>query len=705
MEINNEDNIADGLVNEVQKSLNFRDESSRVGAIYTMNYLSATVAIYDYDREKAGGLPKGGFLIAAESQGGNKFILLRILKEARLPNAVVNDQTRQQAIEKTGNEEPWANALDTWLANQVSLHGIECRILGTFIDQGDDKYSFAEDTDNFFAVTNLLVWKPGPETLHKIVNHRHRNNTFDVSLDRREKVAVTRFAAAEDDKATRAPFLLDPTDLLRRRTVYLGMSRSGKSNAMKITAESIYRLRQADPNVRIGQLIFDPNGEYAQDNSQDGPGLHRIHETIGLPRENEVGTYGLFQPPTDRKRTIMKINFFGDRFPAYREDKSVESALDQLMAGREIVTGIMADETSRYTTAFRDADLSIPENIRNNRGAHTRYKRCILVYQTALSAAGFTKPSWEPSIKGLFRKDFIEALSPNNNTNSKNKDSYERAYIHLSGSNDFSWDALKDVWESINLFIQDSNSGYKSFNDSYISNSSTGESWAEPRLTNLLKIFQTQNGPRSFQGVRDQHDPSKSLDYTDSVVKDLNAGKLVIVDQSTGDPVMNQRAAERIMWRVFRSQQEKFRNSAISGGNGVLSPGKGILIYLEEAHNLLPRAGSADVLRTVWARAAKEGSKMNIGMVLATQAPSSIMPEILSETDNWILAYLNSQNERKVIAGYMDFEDFLDQIGKVSEPGFVRLRTLSLAYTIPVQFERFRLDIQNQTDNSDYALS
>lgn len=706
MEINNEANIADGLVNDVQKSLNFRDESSQVGTIYTMNYLSATVAIYDYDREKAGGLPKGGFLIAAESQEGNGFLLLRILKEARLPNAVANDQTRQQAIEKTGNAEPWANALDTWLANQVSLHGIECRILGTFIDQGDDKFIFAEDTDNFFAVTKLLVWKPGPETLHKIVNYRHRNNTFDVSLDRREKVAVTRFAAAEDNKATSAPFLLDPTDLLRRRTVYLGMSRSGKSNAMKITAESIYRLRQADPNVRIGQLIFDPNGEYAQDNSQDGPGLHRIHETIGLPRENEVGTYGLFQPPTDLKRTIMKINFFGDRFPAHWQDKSVESALDQLLAGREIVTGIMADETSRYTTAFRDADLSIPENAEQDSSAQIRYKRCVLVYQTALAAAGFTKPSWEPLIRGLFSKNFIKALGPNNNNNSKNKDTYERAYNHLSRSNGYlSWDAMKSVWEDINLFIQDSNSGYKSFNDSYISNSSTGESWAEPRLTNLLKIFQTQNGPRSFQGVRDQHDPSKSLDYTDSVVKDLNAGKLVIVDQSTGDPVMNQRAAERIMWRVFRSQQEKFRNSAISGGSGVLSPGKGILIYLEEAHNLLPRAGSTDVLRTVWARAAKEGSKMNIGMVLATQAPSSIMPEILSETDNWILAYLNSQNERKVIAGYMDFEDFLDQIGKVSEPGFVRLRTLSLAYTIPVQFDLFRLDIPKQADNSDYAVS
>ena len=32
----------------------------------------------------------------------------------------------------------------------------------------------------------------------------------------------------------------------------------------------------------------------------------------------------------------------------------------QLLAGREIVKEIMADETARYTTAFRDVDLSVP---------------------------------------------------------------------------------------------------------------------------------------------------------------------------------------------------------------------------------------------------------------------------------------------------------------------------------------------------------
>ena len=695
--------LVDGLVDDVQRNLNFRDESSRVGAIYTMSYQSAIVAIYDYDREQAGGLPKGGFLVAAESEGDNGFILLRILEEARLPNAVANDQTRQQAIEKTGNEEPWANALDTWMANQVSLHGIACRILGTFIDLGDGVVRFAEDTDNFFAMNRLMVWKPCTRTLHRIVNYRHRRNEAEAAD--RKQVGTTRFSAAEGESAIRVPFLLDPTDLLRRRTVYLGMSRSGKSNAMKITAEAIYRLRESESEFRIGQLIFDPNGEYAQDNPQDGPGLHRIHEAVGLQRADEVETYGLFRPPTDPDRTIMKINFFGDPFPVRWDDTAMAHALDQMLAGREIVTAHMADETSRYTSAFRDADLSIPDNATNNHGAQIRYKRSVLVYQTALAAAGFLIPDWQPTIQGLFSQDFISALDPAQNPNSSNSDRYREAHAILSNAHgQISWDALQAVFEALNLFLSDRQSAYQTFNTNYISRpNGSGESWAEPRLTSLLMIFQTRNGPRSFQGVRDQHDPSSPLDYAKNVVNDLNAGKLVIVDQSTGDPAMNRRAAERIMRRVFQSQQDKFRNAAAVGNDS--SPLPGILVYLEEAHNLLPRAGAADVLRTVWARAAKEGSKMNIGMVLATQAPSSIMSEILSETDNWILAYLNSQNERKVISGYMDFEDFLEQIGKVSEPGFVRVRTLSLAYTVPVQFDRFNLDLPESVSEEGHAVS
>ena len=254
-----------------------------------------------------------------------------------------------------------------------------------------------------------------------------------------------------------------------------------------------------------------------------------------------------------------------------------------------------------------------------------------------------------------------------------------------------SWSILREFFTQLNRFVSDDRGPYRAFNSQYITNSASGEPWAEPRFADILRIFFSQNGPRAFQRVREQHDPDSPGDYAEHIVNDLREGKLVIVDQSTGDPEQNARAAERIMWKVFKRQQEEFR-SAVAGDeeNG---DEHHILVYLEEAHNLLPRANAADNLSTVWARSAKEGSKLNIGMVLATQAPSSIMPEILNETDNWILAHLNSKRERNVIGDYEDFEDFLDQIGQVSEPGFVRMRSLSLAYTVPVQLRRFKLEL------------
>ena len=39
----------------------FRRHATRVGAIYTITYQRARVAIFDFDREKAGGLALWGF--------------------------------------------------------------------------------------------------------------------------------------------------------------------------------------------------------------------------------------------------------------------------------------------------------------------------------------------------------------------------------------------------------------------------------------------------------------------------------------------------------------------------------------------------------------------------------------------------------------------------------------------------------------------
>ena len=396
----------------------FRQRARTVGTVYTISYTHAIVAVFDYDREQVGGLPKNTFLMAAKPEGDETFILLRIQGEARLPAAAVNDQTRLDSIEDSGNDAPWSERLPDWIKDKMSLHGVQCNVLGTFMVDREGGYRYAEDIDNYYAVNQLMVWKPDSKSLDLVVNYRHRRN--DIPIDRPAKrIGQTRFAAAESTNRSKAEFRINATDIMKRRTVYFGMSRSGKSNGLKIVAENIYRLREDNPAHRVGQIIFDLSGEYAQDNYQDGKGLHRVHEVLGLPRQTEVTTYGLMPVPWDLARRVMKLNFFGDPIPrqwqSLQDSRTVERALEQMLSGKEIIRSIMANESARYTCAFRDADLPVEASAPGNISTQTRYYRAILAYRTALAAAGLHTPSWLPSIQGpskgpLFSKTFIAAL-------------------------------------------------------------------------------------------------------------------------------------------------------------------------------------------------------------------------------------------------------------------------------------------------------
>ena len=682
----------------------WRDRAKQVGAVYTMTYTTAIIAVFDYDREKADGLPQNGFLMAAKQDADNgSFILLRVLKEARLPAAAENDWTRQGIIEDLGNAEPWSARMSPWVRDKLSLQGIECAVLGTFMQQPDGGYRFAEDIRNFYAITEMMAWKPDASTLHLIVNHEHRSNGIPIHASAR--IGVTRFVAAEEENDVRTEFRINPTDVMKRRTAYFGQSRSGKSNGLKVLAQTVYQLRANNPDHRIGQLIFDPNGEYAQNNLQDGRGLHCVHETLGLPKEGEVSTYGIKRVRRDPDRKLMKINFYGQRIPPWKSSQDtpkVERALEQLWAGQEIIRALMAKETTRYTVSFRDADLSIGDSTGDDHGAKTRYVRAVLAYRTALYAAGLQPPSWQPTLQGsgngaVFSKELIDALQPirNQNSDAHARNDYVHAAELVQEAKDnglrTTWNHLVVIFKALAKFVEDERSHFQAFERAYTAEHK--DAWADPRFRAVLSIFNYHNGPRSFQRAREQHAPDTRVDFADAVVTDLEAGKLVIIDQSAGESEQNQAAAERVMRRIYERQNEKFVDADLEAPDDPVAAIQGhVIVYVEEAHTLLPRADRHDKLESIWAKVAKHGSKLNVGMVLATQAPSSVMPEILSETDNWIVAYLNSEPERHVVSRYVDLRDFVDQIGKVSEQGFVRVRTLSQAYTVPVQLDRFRID-------------
>jgi DNA helicase HerA-like ATPase len=171
--------------------------------------------------------------------------------------------------------------------------------------------------------------------------------------------------------------------------------------------------------------------------------------------------------------------------------------------------------------------------------------------------------------------------------------------------------------------------------------------------------------------------------FEQDVIERLRAGQIVIVDLSQGDPEVQRLYSERICRAVFADAMARFIDAR---------PNNFLQFYFEEAHNLFPRKDDRD-LSQVYNRLAKEGAKLHLGLIYATQEVSSISGNILKNTQNWFIAHLNNEDETREVRKYYDFGDFADGLVRFSaadDKGFVRMKTYSNPFVVPVQIDRFQ---------------
>jgi hypothetical protein len=581
-----------------------------------------------------------------------EIVLLRVVGSKPLPMEKELVQARIEYLQE--HKSPAAGRKFDGLAKNENLFGgLQCRILGTFYTRYG-KLRLGSDIESYRSAAELDVYRPTGAALETIVNYISPERAAAAGEEAlrlglkgglpRFPVGTVRYTSTDrlhrGDVSEQAVFYLNAVDFLARRTGVFGMTRTGKSNTVKQLVSVVMRT-SGECGLKIGQVIYDLNGEYANANLQDKGSIAEVFPSDTI-RYRMIPTAG-FQP--------ILNNFY-----------------TQVPEGHATLRGLVEmNRISRSADleAFLSIDFEEPrkEEFDNENAWQQqmgRYQRKVAAYHAVLARAGFEPPDG-------FKIAFEASASVRNKVNPTID-----PINGLTTSQAFEWFSLA-----------------RQIQDELVTPG--GASWVEPDTNALMNLLLQKNdqgayiaGFRLLQPFKDYHAPDRTTDVCDEIYNHLAGGKIVILDLSVGDPAQRDRLGKRIARHIFKSSLATFN----TGKNP-----PHVVIYVEEAHNII---GRDQPLTEIWPCIAKEGAKARIATVYATQEVSSIHPNILSNTENILVSHLNNENEINELARYYDFRDFSNSIIRAQDVGFARVKTLSNPFVIPVQIDKFDPEREKQ---------
>lgn len=634
-----------------------------VGWVYNIDYDRALVMTNDLWKANSLGIPHNCFLVAATFDPANfaatsveerEVILFRVLASAKLPQDDDLVKTRidfyqdQTAIHASAGSKDY----DDLTRNQMQFGGLECRVLGTFYEKRGELW-LGSDLESFATAARLSVYRPRGQVLKTIVNHvdpiRRRNAAEEARALGIEKpiepfqIGTVRYTSTDRlhrrDVAETVPVSIQPSDFLARRTAVLGMTRTGKSNMVKQLVSVVKRVAEQS-GAKIGQIIYDINGEYANANRQDKGSIADVYPTETV-RYRMLETQGFEE---------LQNNFY-----------------IQLNEGFSLICQTIKEnraDSAGDVQVFSNTSFDEPDRL--DRSAHNRWEIRVAAYQAMLHKAGFEAPR---NHKVVFSanaavRSAIDAAATTNPSQPK---------------------ALKDpsrgltMDEAVEWFL-----AAREANRASQLLSTSGNPWLDDDTLAILNMTANKNandtyirGYKVLGDAKKYHSPRRSKEVGEEIYKHLLDGKIVVLDLSVGDPTMRERISKQIASDIFSKSMSTFIE-------GKTPPN--IVVYIEEAHNLI---GKDLELTETWPRLAKEGAKYRIALVYATQEVSSIHPNILANTENWFITHLNNDREIKELARFYDFGDFSRSLVRAQDVGFARVKTLSSPFVVPVQIDQF----------------
>ncbi|WP_108809015.1 ATP-binding protein [Aquimarina spinulae] len=652
-----------------------KEKNNFIGNPFKIDFSRTSILTCDYWKHSVGGIAQGCFLLAFyendfDGEEVHEAILLRALKPCSIPSdsSVINSRIEYFKEEiNTGGKN---REIDPFTRFEFSCSGLECAILGTFYKNKKGQIEFGADIENFFSPHLYKVYKPSDEYLRFIVNLRDTdgplkpNSNFKIGKVRYSSTRKN-YSEEEDEKEenNKESVYVHTKDVLGKRTALFGMTRTGKSNTIKslieatveLSEKSILELDKVEekfeesakpftedevPKYSVGQIIFDVNGEYANKNLQDGTAIFEKYSS-------NTKRYSILDKEQEGF-SIMKVNFYKD-----------------IQTGFEYLLEFLREDNSTFLTGFKVIDFTRPEEKDYN--GWNIYNKHKSIYLCCLKKAGFAPPI---SIK--------VKIKSNDKINSMIKE-FDKDYVHPA---ELTLEEVYYFWEIIWK-----NRDHKCFTE--LKKANKGNDWLTEEIRSLLvMLFQKKEsgqmvgGYQKFKVALKLHTSSINSSFQRDIVTHLRKGGIVIVDLSQGSREVQQIFSEKICLSVFNSSMNRFIKA---------KPNNFIQFYFEEAHNLFPKKEDKD-LSQIYNKIAKEGAKLNLGMMYATQEVSSISSNILKNTQNWFIAHLNNEDEIKELRKFYDFSDFADSLIRFSaknDKGYVRMKTYSNPFIVPTQIKKF----------------
>ena len=651
-----------GPVGKIAQEYNL-DSDRLLGLLLKLDFEESHFVTCDPWKRNCGGVPRGSFVLfridprsvdPEDQDFCNRLTLARVTNSAPTPVEANDQQTLFQIHKLQAQLDPLTHSDLQWGALKAS-------IIGTFYDEEieDELHiGFGNDVDTFFSPFAYVAYMPIDTDLDTLIN------SF-VQCESPVTIGNLRYTETPSPRTVvNVPILIDPQDIVgeptaAQRLANFGKTRFGKSNSNKIISQAIF-----NSGLDVAQVFFDPSGEYTYINDQDGTSLYAMHHKRSvryslIPRAMRADeqAMGLSQA------IHLSINFY-----------------EFAGVGHSLIVSLWDTENNSLPGYMRPILDWSPVDLgeapdRGERSAFNHYWRTMGMWYALLHTADYNAPYELVApidFPGIVKEDLVENVNG------------IRTRIRTNGDTEF--DPTEQPITVLRAIYRRVAELDRQHGSNWFTNSRDGSPYFNDVERNLLRAL-SDNNLTAHNYIRpfNQYHSVRGFSVFDEIVNQVREGRSVFIDMAQSNEVVRNNLVDRICRAIYGEQNRLFNSEEGIGERFVM-------FYFEEAHRLFNKDDTD--LNSIYNLLAKEGAKLNIAMVYSTQSMTTISPDLIKNTDNFLIAHLDDDREAREVARKYAFRDIADDVQRIQSKGFVRMITRSHRFALPVQIHLFKADAE-----------